>query len=63
MTANSYYQIIENCINGGYNDNDDIDRETIKNFLIRQTDLDVSIGDLFLQEAMDLRNFIITKLT
>lgn len=63
MTATSYYTIIKNCLSGAYSEVEEMDKETIRDFLISQLALDVSVGDLFLQEANDLRVNIITMLT
>lgn len=62
MTATSYYTIILNCINKEY-EVEDYDNEYIRDFLLTQTGMDVQVGDLFLQEAIDLRQTIITMLT
>lgn len=63
MTSTSYYMIIKNCLSGAYTESEEMDKETIRDFLINQLALDVSIGDLFIQEANDLRVNIITMLT
>lgn len=62
MTATSYYTIIRNCINKEY-EGEDLDKEYIREFLLTQTGMDLQVGDLFLQEAIDLRQTIITMLT
>lgn len=63
MTATSYYTIIKNCLSGDYNDSEDMDKETIRDFLLSQLQIDLSIGELFMQEVVDLRRDIITMLT
>jgi hypothetical protein len=63
MTATSYYTIIKNCLSGDYADSEDMDKETIRDFLLSQLQIDLSIGELFMQEVVDLRRDIITMLT
>ncbi len=62
MTATSYYIIIKNCISGDYSP-EDFDKDYIRDFLLRQTEMDLKVGDLFLQEAKDLKQTIITMLS
>lgn len=62
MKAESYYTIIRDFNNKEFVGND-LDKEDIRDFLLTQTGMDLQIGDLFLQEGIDLRTTIITMLT
>lgn len=63
MTATSYYTIIKNCLSGAYSEVEEMDKETIREFLLKQLAIDLAIGELYLQEVHEIRVNIITMLT